>query len=541
MSGSSPQRCRACDSPLTHDQRYCLECGSRIGSRSPQLIALLHRLDDRPLAGAVRPAEPGRPGAPGPPAGLALPSPMVSALIVLAFLGFGVLLGGVAGSSVNATLAASAAPRVKLVLPPPAAPAASASPASSSSSSSSEPSPPEETPTPTEAPAASRPAKTSTGAAGTPAGSAPAEGQPAGSGTGASGTHSGSASKLPPVRHVFVIMLSDQPYASVFGPSSTARYLAQTLESRGELLVRYDAVAHEQLANGIALLSGQGPTAETAANCPAYADLVPAAMSAQQLLTGHGCVYPAATQTLPGQLAAAHRTWRAYVQGLEGGGPQAAAACAHPALGAPDPTVAASPPAGAYATFRNPFVYFHSVIDSPACRANDVGLARLARDLASGTAPSFSYIVPDRCHDGSATPCAAGAPAGMTAADSFLKSVVPQIVGSKAYKQGGLLVITVDEAPSSGEFADSSSCCGQPRFPNLPASAPGLSARGGGAVGALLLSPFVKGATTSREPYNHFSLLRTIEDLFGLRHLGYAGASGVTPFEPALFSAYAPH
>jgi len=89
-------------------------------------------------------------------------------------------------------------------------------------------------------------------------------------------------------------------------------------------------------------------------------------------------------------------------------------------------------------------------------------------------------------------------------------------------------VITVDEAPSSGEFADSSGCCGQPSYPNLPAAtAAGLSPRGGGTVGALLLSPLIKGGATSQEPYSHFSLLRTIEDLFAVSHLGYAALPAV--------------
>src|SRR5262249_43772813 len=95
----------------------------------------------------------------------------------------------------------------------------------------------------------------------------------AGGSGGSSGASSkGVATKLPPVKHVFVIVLSEQPYASVFGPSSGAPYLSRTLEQRGELLVRYDAVAHEQLANGVALISGQGPTVATAANCPSYGD-----------------------------------------------------------------------------------------------------------------------------------------------------------------------------------------------------------------------------------------------------------------------------
>lgn len=98
----------------------------------------------------------------------------------------------------------------------------------------------------------------------------------------------------------------------------------------------------------------------------------------------------------------------------------------------------------------------------------------------------------------------------------------------------------VDQAPAAGVEADSSSCCGQPRFPGLPAPAPlpgggQLPPSGGGQVGALLLSPFVKAGTVDQDPYNHFALLRTIEDLFGLRHLGYAGAAGVNSFGAAVF------
>ena len=183
-------------------------------------------------------------------------------------------------------------------------------------------------------------------------------------------------------------------------------------------------------------------------------------------------------------------------------------------------------------------MYFHSVIDSPACASDDVGLSSLKGDLASAkSTPNFSYIVPGRCDDGDTTPCSAGQTGGMAAADGFLQKVVPEILGSKAYKENGLLVITVDEAPSSGEYADSSSCCGQPSYPNLPASTSALGKPGGGQVGALLLSPFVKGGNLVQDEYNHFSLLRTVEDIFGLSHLGYADASGVSSFSPSLFTA----
>ncbi len=557
--------CEDCGSHLQRGQRYCLACGARSGSRSPQLVELLRRVQgsasaDRSHGAGAIAGDGLHPRQGLDPAGestrarssmfarlsaLALPSPRVSALLVLMFLAFGVVLGGVVGSPVPDTLAASDARHVKLILPS-AAPAASTATPETSSSSPSEPPAAESEPTPSPAAPSTTPASTptkSSSGASAPSPSGAGKGGAAGKGSSPSPAPSGSSSKLPPVKHVFVIVLSDQPYASVFGPSSTSPYLSQTLEHRGELLVRYYAVAHEQLANGIALISGQGPTAETASNCPTYSDIAPATVGADEQVTGQGCVYPSSTQTLPGQLTAKHLTWRAYLEGMDEGGAADGAdgACGHPALGAADPTSAATTPAGQpYATFRNPFVYFHSLIDSSACASNDVGLSKLAGDLTNAKdTPSLSYIVPDLCHDGSPTPCASGAPAGLGAAEGFLKQVVPEILHSKAYRENGLLAITTDEAPSSGELADSSSCCGQPQFPNLPASSSGLSPEGGGQVGALLLSPFIKQGV-SQEPYNHFSLLRTIEDLFGLEHLGYAGLSKVSSFEPSIFSVRPP-
>ncbi|HSZ15206.1 MAG TPA: alkaline phosphatase family protein [Solirubrobacteraceae bacterium] len=521
--------CPSCSAPHSRGALYCWQCGTTLMERLPSSAA--------PAAAA---------DATSPASGLRIPPPRVSALLVLVFLGFGILMGNVAHSGVNGALASARSP-LRVMLPATAstvvpAPSLSGSPGSEASgsglTSEAPPSEPEATPAPASSPGTSTaPSKTQSGSKGSERGSGSGSGSGSGGGSGSSESAGAPAKKLPPIKHVFVIMLSDEPYASVFGPSSTAPYLASTLEHKGELLVHYDAVAHEELADGAALISGQGPTAETAANCPTYAEIASAAAGEDEQVLGTGCVYPRSRQTLPGQLAAKRLTWRAYVQGIDEAG-ATPGACAHPALGQADPTATQTASSGAYATFRNPFVYFDSIAGSPECAADDIGLASLKGDLASakGT-PSFAYIVPDRCHDGNPTPCTPGAAAGIPQAEAFLKRVVPEITGSKAYKESGLLVITVDEAPSSGQFADSSSCCGQPLFPNAPSKTLSGTPRGGGAVGALLLSPYVKGATTSQEPYNDFSLLRTIEDLFGVPHLGYAGLPAVQSFEPALFLA----
>jgi hypothetical protein len=466
---------------------------------------------------------------------LRLPSWRVSAVLVLAFFGFGVLLGNAAGSRAVYSAAASLRP-VELVLP--AASQAPSDVARAAEAEAVEPPPAAEEPLPE----AAAPEAAASPAPAPPKSSGSAQGGGEGGAQGKGGKSSpaaGAASpKLPAIKHVFLIVLSDEPYASVFGPESKAPYLAHTLEKRGELLVRYYAVAHEQFADGIALISGQGPTPATAASCPTYAALAPAAIGKDEQVTGEGCVYPPTTPTLPGQLEVKRLTWRAYVQGTDEAG-AGAPACAHPAIGQPDPTSAPGS-TSPYATFRNPFVYFEGLTGSPSCAADDVGFGALSADLASAKrTPSLSYIVPDRCHDGSPGPCPGGGPGGLPAADELLQQLVPKILASPAYKQGGLLAITVDEAPSSGEFADSSSCCAQPSFPNMPppSGSAALGPEGGGQVGALLLSPFVKGKSTSQEPYNHFSLLRTIEDLFGLKHIGYAAAAKVQSLEPSLFLA----
>ena len=105
---------------------------------------------------------------------------------------------------------------------------------------------------------------------------------------------------LPPVKHVFLIVLGENSYEEAFGTTSPAPYLAQTLAAKGELLANYYAVTKGDLANQIALLSGQGPTVETAAGCPTYADIVPGTISAEGQVEGVGCVYPTATADAAG-------------------------------------------------------------------------------------------------------------------------------------------------------------------------------------------------------------------------------------------------
>jgi hypothetical protein len=321
---------------------------------------------------------------------------------------------------------------------------------------------------------------------------------------------------------VWLVVLSDQSYDSLFGPQSVASYLNGTLVPEGTLLSNYYASAHDALADGVALLAGQGPTAALQANCPTYSNITPGTVDpATQQVKGDGCVFPPGVSSLPEQLSANLYKWRAYVGGQGALTPGTTAlTCRHPQLGAPDASATAIAPTDGYATRRNPFVYFHDLIDDPSCATSDVGLDQLAVDLQSGKVPAFSWIAPDLCSAGAPGACPTGdAVTGTAAADAWLAQWIPKIQATAAYRMNGMIVILSDEAP----LTDSSACCRPVSYPNTTNPGGALTpGSGGGHTGALVLSPFAAPGAVDPTRSDHFTVLRTIEELFNLPDLGYA-------------------
>jgi phosphatidylinositol-3-phosphatase len=306
---------------------------------------------------------------------------------------------------------------------------------------------------------------------------------------------------------------------------------------------------------------------------------------------GHGCVLPTAVYSLPDQLTGNGLTWKAYIAGQYNpaapGAPSGT--CRHPGVGSADATAALAAPADGYVSRRNPFVYFHSIIDTPSsCAKIDVGLDQLAADLQSGKVPALSWIAPDPCAAGATGGCAVPPPATTTSSttttstpapststttssqastvssssndspsssdtstasgsssasssttigvpkavdaaadpdptDAFLAQWVPKIEATAAYKKDGMIVILSDEAPASGPNADSSACCGKLSYVNTtdPGGA-GKPGPGGGRTGALVLSSYAGRGVSDATPADHFTLLRTLDDIFNVPYLGYA-------------------
>jgi len=319
------------------------------------------------------------------------------------------------------------------------------------------------------------------------------------------------AAESGPVKHVFVISLASPGYEQSLGAQSQMPYLSATLRPQGELLGNYALLGEGALPNGIAAIGGQPPNAATTAGCPGYEEFSSVKASPSGILAGAGCVYPVETLTLADQLTLDQLGWRAYADGMAGpdGKP---GDCVHPGPG--EGSGPAQP--GGYAASQNPFVYFHSLLDLGDCSENDVPLEQLSRDLAKADkTPSYSFIAPTPCDAGAAGQCPPGATEGAASADAFLATWAPKILASPAYRADGLLIVAFSSInpPPAGAPA--------------PAGDPLRT-------GALLLSPFVAPGSTDGAPYNPYSLLRSVEDLFALQPLGLAGAAKTRSFASSL-------
>ena len=376
-----------------------------------------------------------------------------------------------------------------------------------------------------------------------------------------------ASAALPPVRHVFIVVLENQAYENSFGEASPAHYL-KSLRSQGASVPNYYGTSHMSLGNYITLVSGQAPNAATNFDCEVFSDFASTGTTADGQAIGKGCVYPRHIGTIANQLEHAGLRWKAYMEDMGNDPRRESATCGHPPIGAPDNTESAAV-GDQYATRHNPFVYFHAIIDTPACAAHVVNLNALVHDLRSvATTPNYAFITPNLCHDGhdggGSARCVDGQPGGLASADAFLRQWVPRITASPAFKQDGLLVVTFDEADIADDYESQGSaagvaggvaaaCCNEQPGPNIapyhpgpgyksPAgmNGPGLVGPGGGRIGAVLLSPFIAPGTVTATAYNHYALLRSVEDLFGLPHLGYAAQPGLQGFGADIYTRAPP-
>jgi phospholipase C len=310
---------------------------------------------------------------------------------------------------------------------------------------------------------------------------------------------------VPPLKHVFVIMMENTSYDALLSPSNPNTTFIQQLAANNGLATNYFGVTHVSLPNYIAATSGQtwGSNSDDVAQAPLF---------------DH--------QNLVDQLAAAGVSWKAYMENLPSPG-----------------DLVSQTPDGLYVRKHDPFLMYPDVYTNPARAGNVVPLTQLSTDLAAGKVPQFVWITPNVCNDmhGGAPSCPF--PSSPTDAlqaalykdgDTFLRTWVGLITHSKAWTGNSAIFVTWDE----GGFEDQSpfgptDLSPGPDSPILPATPAnpttggggdlaGGTVYGGGHVPMIVVARGV-GHRVDSAFAGHYSLLQTIEQNFGLPLLGNAG------------------
>ena len=282
-------------------------------------------------------------------------------------------------------------------------------------------------------------------------------------------------------QHVFVIMMENTGYNALIG-NPNAPWINEAAGKYG-LATKYFGVSHPSQPNYIAATSGSTHGVvndnDTTINVPNIVD----------------------------QLESNGKTWKAYMQSYS--------LCLGNAL-------AHACGDQLYERKHNPFISYADVQTNPTRVAKIVDLSQLNTDLAAGNVPDYVWISPDQCHDmhgrSTAGACNFGNVQGLiSTGDTFLKNTVGSIMSSSAWTGNSAIFITWDESDFTNTgpsgFGDTSGCC--------------EANPGGGHVVTIVISHSDHSARTSAVSYNHYSMLRTIQDGWQLGCLAFTCSSDV--------------
>lgn len=310
---------------------------------------------------------------------------------------------------------------------------------------------------------------------------------------------------VPHFDHVVVLTEENESASNTFSDASPAAYL-KSLRRKGVFLPNYYGTGHASLDNYIAMASGQPPLPHAMGDC--------GGLSLWECVQPQGLI--AGGRNLADQLEEKHLSWKSYQDGTT-------TPCFHAPYSMTDPTpdsYQGNSTTGAknYADRHNPFIYFPDVIENQSrCNAHQRPFTDLAKDIRANKLPAFSFITPDTCDDGHDDPCAGRSIGGLKTVDLFLKKNLPALMSYLA-KHNGLLIVNFDEGFTPSNPAD---IAAHPEDYGCQTCALGGL---GGRTGAILISPRLRQGVTVSTGYDHFSLLRTIEDSFGIsEHLNVAG------------------
>jgi phosphatidylinositol-3-phosphatase len=318
-------------------------------------------------------------------------------------------------------------------------------------------------------------------------------------------------SAIPRYQHIIEIMMENTSYPTIIGNPLAPQINA--LADQYGLATNYFGVTHPSEPNYVASMAGSffGIQDDNQFYC------TPELASTDPMCAGTTVDHTVDAPNLASQLTAAGMTWRGYFQNLPPI-PPSGVIMTGPDANGPYTFKWPSSSDALYASKHNPFVNF---TNTQTDLANMVPDTQLASDLASGNLANFSLIVPDQCHDMHGTGPCPDTNGLIAAGDTYIGDTVREIMASKVWQQGrNAIVVTWDEDDFSDVGLPGTGCCG--------------ADPGGGHVATLVITN--KGPQTIRDntPYNHYSLLLSFEDAFGLGCVANScdSADGVKPMTP---------
>ncbi len=332
---------------------------------------------------------------------------------------------------------------------------------------------------------------------------------------------------MPNYAHIYVIIEENHTFDQVIGQKIAPNFTR--LAKQYGLATNFYGERHPSEPNYIAILGGDTfgihddaayyckPSAEGIAGCdgvsfPGYAD------------------HTIAGRSLTDQLDEKGLTWRGYFEDIPEAGSKA--------IMWPNADVSDQHgPNWLYAVKHNGFMSFGSVQDDPKRAERIVGFDAFYADAAAGDLPNYAQMIPNQCNDmhglkGNYVPedCDRDNEAGLIArADRELGKIVDAIMAGPQWKakDNSAIVITFDENDQSDAGGHGDGCCG---------SAPDDEYNpGGGWIPTIVITNHGPRGLEDPTPYNHYSLLRTTEDAFGIKeHLRHAadedkGVVAITP------------
>ncbi|HEV7157968.1 MAG TPA: alkaline phosphatase family protein [Caulobacteraceae bacterium] len=330
------------------------------------------------------------------------------------------------------------------------------------------------------------------------------------------------AAGVPRYQHIFVIVEENKNFAQIMDPA-LAPNIAALAKAYGNA-TQFFAEVHPSEANYVALVGGDtfGINDDDGFTCHA-GDQDPGCFGAAR--PG----YPDHTVHAPNlgtQLEAKGLTWKGYYENLPAPGSLA--------FTSNDPEIGGGRWTTYYASKHSGFLNFAEVQADPRRAEKIVGFDQLDKDLQSGRLPNFALIVPNQCNEmhglyGPKVPfdCSHLDPL-IQRGDKVAGDLVRRIQATKAWRSRAnfAIVITFDE----GAGGTREGCCGV--TPGAPSNF------GGGHIPTIVITNHGPRSLADPTPYSHYSLLRTMEEAFGLDgRLGHAGdtANGVVTMTP-LFS-----